>query len=178
MLASIRNLSLVAVATGTCGVAIFVSALLPYSAADATSRDRLWEESLTAVGSCESALNNALSTGTQCLLGTGLNLLLGAGTRFADEYGREVFGEHFQLVGGLNYLSEAGLGADLDAVLPLSQSVLPEGGPAGSSFFFQQGITRWWNSRANSRSDFRHGVVHRFRVPSSPVSGRAFLSPP
>ena len=168
MLSSIRNLSPVAVATGTCSVAVFVFALHSYSAADATSRDRLWEESLTAVGGCESALNNTPSVGTQCLLRTGLDLLLGAGTRFADEHGREVFGEHFQLVGDLKYLSEAGLGADLDAVLPLSQSVLPEGGPAGSSFFFQQGITRWWNSRSNSRSDLRHGVVHRFRVSAKP----------
>ena len=153
---------------GTCGAAVLVFTLLPYSAADANSRDRIWEESLAAVGSCESALNDTLSVGSRCLLGTGLDLLLGAGMRFADEYGQEVFGEHFQLVGDLTYLSEAGLGADLDAVVPLSQSASPEGGPTSSSFFFQQGITRWWNSGSNRRSDLRHGVVHRFRVSAKP----------
>ena len=138
------------------------------SAARADSFDRYWRDSLTAASACEATLNNTLSAGTRCLLGAGLDLMLDAGTTLTASYGKEVFGEHFQLAGGLSYEGEGGLSADLDAVIPLSQSASPEGRPASSSFFFQQGITRWWNSRSIRRSDLRHGVVHRFRVSAKP----------
>ena len=147
--------------------AAFASAV-GVSAARADSFDRYWRDSLTAASACEAALNNTLSAGTRCLLGAGLDLMLDAGTTLTASYGKEVFGEHFQLAGGLSYEGEGGLSADLDAVIPLSQSASPEGRPAGSSFFFQQGITRWWNSRSIRRSDLRHGVVHRFRVSAKP----------
>ena len=147
--------------------AAFASAV-GVSAARADSFDRYWRDSLTAASACEATLNNTLSAGTRCLLGAGLDLMLDAGTTLTASYGKEVFGEHFQLAGGLSYEGEGGLSADLDAVIPLSQSASPEGRPAGSSFFFQQGITRWWNSRSIRRSDLRHGVVHRFRVSAKP----------
>ena len=147
---------------------VALSLAISVSTARADSSDRYLQASLMAAGACEAELNSTLSAGTRCLLGAGLDLMLDSGMTFTNTYGKEVFGERFQLTGNLSYESEAGLNADLDAVIPLSQSVSLEGGLAGSSVFFQQGITRWWNSRSKRRTDLRHGVVHRFRVSANP----------
>ena len=145
----------------------------PVVEADVT--DRLWKEPVTALSDCAATINEDTSAGTRCLFGRGLSLMLDEGLRFANEVGQNKLGEHFQIVNNLTWSSSAGgggLGGDLDTVMPFS--LLPgvaTGRTVGSSFFFQEGITRSWDNSGANRNDLRHGLVHRFRLSGNPAAG-------
>ena len=145
-----------------------VTALAIGSSVQAAPPERIWQEALSRAGACEAALNETLSTGARCLFESGLNMALDEGTGLADEYGKQTFGDHFRVVGNLTYSSisdRAGLGGDLDVVLPLSGGDPTSAEAAsGSALFLQQGITRWWDSFGSLHNDLRHGLVYRFRV--------------
>ena len=131
-----------------------------------------WGISMFGVENCVGALQNTgneLTAVSDCAVEQVFSSLADSALQFVEQHGKTRFGEHFHIDRRLGLTASSGtLSADLDAVIPLSQSASPEGRPAGSSFFFQQGITRWWNSRSIRRSDLRHGVVHRFRVSAKP----------
>ena len=155
-----KNLSCFAIAT--------VAAVAVASSAQASSGEEVWSKALSHTRACEAALNVSLSTGADCLFGSGLNFVLDEGVGLADEYGKQTFGEHFQLIGNLTYSSisgENGLSGDVDIVLPLAGTDPTEIDMAPSSaLFLQQGVTRAWNSFGSFRNDLRHGLVYRFRV--------------
>jgi len=119
------------------------------------------------VGTCGTT-NQTFSEGTRCVLASGLNRLLDEGTRWASDYGKSTFGQHFRLVGNLSYSpipGQTGLFGDFDAVFPFAGSGSETGlQGSGSALFFQQGITRWWDSSSNLHNDLRHGMVYRFRA--------------
>ena len=154
-------------AAGTLVLAL-AAALASAPAAEADTFDDLWTDSWTAAGDCGAAFNGPLSDGANCLVGSGIELVMDAGVRFADDYGKSVFGEHFQFIGKATYREGTRFDADLDTVIPLTQSTAD--GPGNSSIFFQQGVTRSWDSGFGYRNDMRHGVVHRFRVADAPES--------
>ena len=142
--------------------------IIAASTAQADQADQILFESLSQARGCETVLNDTISEGTRCLFERGLNFALGRGTELADEYGKEAFGEYFQVVGSLRY-SKGPLGAqlqgDLDVVVPLVSSEPISGESAlGSALFFQQGITRWWDTYGSLRNDMRQGLVYRFPV--------------
>ena len=145
-----------------------VTALAIVSTVQAGSSERIWKEALSQARVCETAANEALSAGAHCLFGSGLNMALDEGMGLVDIYGKQTFGDHFQVIGNLTYSSisdRAGLGGDIDVVLPLSGGDPTQEEKASSSaFFLQQGITRWWNSVGLFRNDLRHGLVYRFRA--------------
>ena len=141
------------------------------SPAWADSVERIWTEGLMQVETCGTTLNDTLSEGARCLLGSSLDRVLEEGTRVTNDYGKAVFGQHFRLVGNLNFSpnpSLAGLVGDLDAVIPFPFFA---GGDSGvgptaldSALFLQQGITRWWDGSGSLHNDLRHGLVYRFRI--------------
>ena len=147
---------------------------------EADVTDRLWEEPVTALSDCAATINEDTSAGTRCLFGQGLSLMLNEGLRFANDVGQNKFGEHFQIVNNLKWSSSAGrrgIGGDLDTVMPFA--LLPgvaTGRTVGSSFFFQEGITRSWDDSGTARNDLRHGLVHRFRLSGDPGAGVVGLS--
>ena len=152
-------------------LAVGATASLWSSPARGDSAGRTWTEGLARIGTCGTTLDAASSVDTRCFLDRSFNRVLDEGTRFADEYGKTVFGQHFQLVGNLAYSAvpnQTGLVGDLDAVIPFlaggEHGVEAEG--SGSALFLQQGVTRWWDgSGSNSlRNDLRHGLVYRFRI--------------
>ena len=131
---------------------------------------------MQATQGCQAAFNNNISSGSRCLLGHGLNLALKEGVRRANEYGKDTFGENFQLVGDLSYRDGAGLQADLDTVIPLASADFLSDSSAASSVFFQYGVTRWMDSERGLRNDFRYGLAHRFRTSEKPNSNVIGLS--
>ena len=86
-----------------CAWALVGGLLLASAGANAGAADRYWNESLAAASRCEAAVNDSASAGLRCLLGSGLDLVSNEGLRFANEAGKEVFGEHFQVVGNLTW---------------------------------------------------------------------------
>ena len=153
--------------------ASFALAPIAFSAAaQERPTDRLWNETLNQARSCGTAFNETMSTGARCLFGRGLDIGLDEGTRLANEYGKQAFGEHFQVVANLTYspaTERSGLRGDLDVVFPLSGGEPMTGNETSSSaIFFQQGITRWWDSSGSLHNDLRHGLVYRFRVSDRP----------
>lgn len=146
------------------------SMAFPATAQESTP-DRLWSEALSEVTSCGTAFNATLSEGSRCLFSRSLNMALEEGTRLANDYGRQTFGEHFQVVSNLTYSpvsGQTGLRGALDMVLPLSQSESLAGGVSTSAIFFQQGFTRWWDGSGALHNDLRNGLVYRFRVSDRP----------
>jgi hypothetical protein len=141
--------------------------------ARAESGGRFWQEYLIHASRCEAALNDTGPEGARCLLGNGLKLLVGEGLRSADDYGKTVFGQHFQVVGRVTHspvLNGIGLQGDLDVVLPFAGAgaALSVGRQGASSLFFQQGMTRSWDGSGLFRNDLRHGMVRRFRLSNAP----------
>ncbi len=145
-----------------------LTVLASVSSVLAAPPERMWQEALGHARACQAALNEAMSTGAQCLFDGGLNLVLDEGTGLAEEYGKQTFGDHFRIIGNLTYSSTSGrakLGGDLDVVLPLSGGASASAEEASeSALFLQQGITRWWDSFGSLHNDLRHGLVYRFRV--------------
>ena len=141
---------------------IALAAALVFSPVESDAFDWFWQDSLTAAGSCGTAIDGTLSSGTSCLLDGGVNLLLKKSMDSADEYGKKAFGEKFQFFGDLSYQSGTGFVNDLDVVIPLAFTDKNQW--TRSSLFLQQGITRWRDSEGDSRDDFRFGVAYRFRL--------------
>ena len=137
-----------------------------FTPVDADAFDWLLEDSLTAVGSCGSAFEGALSSGTDCLLGSGVNLMLKKSIDSADKLGKKAFGENFQFFGDLSYQSGTGFTNDLDVVIPLAFTDKER--RTRSSLFLQKGITRWRDSEGDTRDDLRIGVAYRFRTSDKP----------
>ncbi len=139
--------------------------------AQAESGGRFWNQYLIDASRCEAALNDTAREGTRCLLGNGLNLLVGESMRYADGYGKMVFGQHFQVVGSVTHSPASngiGLQGDLDVVLPFAGATPSVGSQGASSLFFQQGMTRSWDGSGLFRNDLRHGMVRRFRLSNAP----------
>ena len=139
--------------------------------ARADARSGFWSDYLVQASRCQAALNKATSEGTRCLAGNGLKLFLEEGLRLTDAYGKNVFGQHFQVAGNLTHSpisSKIDVLGDVDVVLPFTGVGLAVGRPGSSSFFFQQGVTRSWDGSGSGsglfRNDFRQGVVRRFRL--------------
>ena len=136
--------------------------------------EQAWKQAGSIVNECGVALSAGPGQGAACMLGSGLNLLIDEGMLFANQTGKEVFGEHFQVAGSLGWSSASfgtgwsGFEADLDVIAPLTAFGPADKGARVSSLFFQQGITRWWDSSGSARNDLRYGVAHRFRVASAP----------
>ena len=155
------------------GIALAMGATVSLwsSPARGESVERIWTEGLTQIETCGTTLDDTSSVGTRCFLGSSFNRVLDEGTRFADDYGKTVFGQHFQLVGNLAWSpvpNQTGLVGDLDAVVPFFAGGEYGAGAeeSGSALFLQQGVTRWWDSSSASslRNDLRHGLVYRFRI--------------
>lgn len=135
----------------------------------ADSGNGVWTDYLTRASGCEDAINDDVSEGTRCLVGNGLVLMLNRGMGLADAYGKRKFGQHFKVVGDLNYSpvsNKIGIEGDIDVVLPFTGAAWAAGRPGVSSFFFQQGVTRSWDDSGSGlfRNDLRQGMVRRFRV--------------
>ena len=147
-----------------------VSISFPAAAQESTP-ERLWNETLIEATNCETAFNATMSEGSRCFFVRGLNVALDEAARLANEYGKQSFGEHFQIVSNLTYSpvsGQSGLRGDLDVVIPLSQSEPMAGDVSTSAIFFQQGITRWWDGSGFLHNDLRNGLVYRFRVSDRP----------
>ena len=151
-----------------CILALAAACVFTFTPINAEAFDWLLEDSLTAVGSCGSALEGALSSGTSCLLGSGVNLMLKKSIDSADKFGKKAFGENFQFFGDLSYQSGTGFINDLDVVIPLAFTDKER--RSRSSLFLQQGITRWRDSEGDTRDDLRIGVAYRFRTSDKPDS--------
>lgn len=152
-----------------CAWALVGGLALASAGASAGAADRYWNEPLAAASRCEAALNDSGSAALRCLLGSGLDLVSNEGLRFANEAGKDAFGEHFQMVGNLTWSptsASGGFEGNLDTVIPLSSVQTPH--DARPSLFFQQGVTRWWDGFGTIRNDLRHGMAHRFRLSDSP----------
>ena len=124
-----------------------------------------WDESLNAAASCESAFNQSESIGARCFADQAINQLLIKSSQHAEEYGKRVFGPHFQIHNRFNYSSSGGqLIGHIDAVVPFSFNEL-HGTKNGtnSAFFMQQGVTSWRDESYNLRNDQRTGFVFRFQ---------------
>ena len=150
-------------------VAAFATMLVALPATTEESpTDRLWNETLIQAQSCGTAFNETMSAGVDCLFGRGFGIAFDESTRLAAEYGKQYFGQHFQIVGNLTYSPASGqsrLLGDLDMVMPLSGGELADGREDyTSAFFYQQGITRWWDDSGSLHNDLRNGLVYRFRV--------------
>ena len=164
-----RNLSRLATTT------FVVTALTIVSTAQAGSPEQTWKKALNQARTCEAALNETVADGARCLFGRGVDLALDEGVRLANDYGKQTFGDHFQVIGNLTYSpisGRAGLGGDLDVVLPLSgDEPIAEEGSSRTALFLQQGITRWWDGFGSLHNDVRHGLVYRFRVSDEKDTG-------
>ena len=142
--------------------------------ARADSVGGFWSDYLTNASRCEDSLNDTASEGARCLFGNGPGACAGAKPapwRHIRKGG--VFGQHFQVAGNLDYSpvsGKFGILGDVDMVLPFAGAGLPVSRQGVSSFFFQQGVTRSWEGSGSGlvRNDMRHGVVHRFRLSSTP----------
>ena len=159
-------------------VAAFLTLLVPVSSiATAEPVGEILNESLLNLGECENASS---SRGEQCLLDSSLNVMVNMGMHFANAYGKRTFGERFQVVGDLSFSSgtnKSGLQGDLDIVIPFaSDTDFSDSQLARTALFFQQGVTRWRDDTGLLRNDFRHGVVHRFRLSGDPDSDIIGLS--
>ena len=132
----------------------------------------LLNDTLTNSRFCESSFNNNMSAGTSCILANALNAMLREGVHWATPLGKSVFGDNFNIVSKFapsQSLSGGGLQGDLDVVFPLAGAVSGSFDRlSGSALFFQQGMTRWWDSGGNARHDTRHGLVQRFRLTNDP----------
>lgn len=153
------------------GIALLMGTTVPLSSpAWADSVERIWTEGLTQIEACGTTLDDTSSVDTRCFFGGGFNRVLDEGTRFANDYGKTVLGQHFQLVGNLAYSTvpnQTGLVGDLDAVIPFAGGEYgAEAEESSSALFLQQGVTRWWDSSSSNslRNDLRHGLVYRFRI--------------
>ncbi|MDE0658016.1 MAG: inverse autotransporter beta domain-containing protein [Gammaproteobacteria bacterium] len=150
--------------------------------AHAGTSERVWQQSGSIVNECATQLGSGAGHGVACILGGGLNLLIDEGLLYANQSGKKLFGEHFQVVGSLGWSSASfgtgfsGFEADLDVVAPLAAYGPSDHGGFEQSLFFQQGITRWWDSYGTARNDVRYGVVRRFRVSSAPDADIVGLS--
>ena len=143
-------------------LALAATCVFTFAPIDADAFDWFLEDSLTAMGSCGSAIEGALSSGASCLLGSGVNLMLKKSIDSADKFGKKAFGENFQFFGDLSYQSGTGFINDLDIVIPLAFTDKER--RTRSSLFLQQGITRWRDSEGDTRDDLRIGVAYRFRT--------------
>ena len=153
--------------------AVALLACLYVNNAVADSTDQLTNLALQITQSCHAALNSSPEQGMRCAVDNGVNQLIGKGVELANERGRAQFGEHFQITSRLNWSSDNGqteVSGDLDVVAPLSfaGNKSPLGGV--SSFFTQQGVTRFRDTSGAMRNDLRHGVAYRFRLNKDPES--------
>ena len=156
-----------------CAFALMLGLVSLPSVVRAEPDGGFWRDYLTHASTCEDALNDRVSEGARCLFGNGLKLVLDESLRLGDAYGKRVFGQHFQVAGNLSYSpvsSKFGIEGDVDMVLPFAGAGSSAGRYGGSSFFFQQGVTRSWDGSGSGlfRNDLRHGVVRRFRVSRAP----------
>ena len=155
------------------GIVLAMLFVANYPLAQADATDRLWEYSLNSAQACQSAINETTEAAALCFLGDGINHLLDRNIDFANEQGKETFGEHFQITNRLSWSSVAGhigFSGDLDMVTPFSFTSGSNSPNAASSFFLQQGVTRWRDETGATRNDFRHGMTHRFRLSEEPDS--------
>ena len=157
-----------------CILVLSVALVFTFTPIKADAFDWLLENSLTAAGSCGTAIDGTLSSGTGCILDSGVNLLLKRGMDSANEYGKKAFGEEFQFFGDLSYQSGTGFINELDVVIPLAFTDTDQ--RTRSSLFLQQGITRWRNPEGDSRDDLRIGLAYRFRLTDGPDSGVVGMS--
>ncbi len=147
---------------------IALAAALIFSPVQSDAFDWFLKDSLTAAGSCGTAIDGTLSGGTSCLLDGGANLLLKKSMDSANEFGKKAFGENFRFFGDLSYQSGTGFVNDLDVVIPLAFK--DKDRRTRSSLFLQQGVTRWRDSGGDSRDDLRIGMAYRFRLTDEPDS--------
>ena len=128
------------------------------------------ESALAGLAACGDAFESATHAGTDCLEGKAVNdIVLSRAARFADAYGKSVFGQHFSLKQRLTYApAGGGFSGEIDAVIPLVSGLADDGDVADAALFLQQGLTRWTDSAGFLRNDLRYGMAHRFDVANMP----------
>ena len=134
---------------------------------------------LSGALACGNALEQGVSSGYRCFLEQMVNgILLDQTTKYANAYGKRLFGEHFSFVNRMTYSQMGGgFSGEVDTVVPLAGlagfagftgfSGQEDGAEAGA-FFFQQGVSSWTDSQGLQRYDMRYGVVRRFNVSDEP----------
>ena len=144
---------------------------------------------LSGALACGNAFEQTAAAGSDCLMEQAVNLaerginelLLNKAAHFANAYGRRLFGEHFSLANRLTYSPlDGGFSGELDTVIPLASFAAFTGGEGAgvstTTFFLQQGITRYTDSQGLLRNDLRYGAVHRFNLSSEPGANVVGLS--
>ena len=135
------------------------------------------QETLSRAGmACANAPEGPAAT--DCLVGQALNnVVMEQVSRFANEQGRSLFGEHFSIANRLRWSSGGtGLGGDIDAVFPLSfgaalapvSTASDEPGAESNALFLQWGVSRWTDDKGMRRDDMRYGLVRRFALSDTP----------
>ena len=133
---------------------------------------------------CGHAFERGVSSGYRCFMEQMVNgILLDQTTRFANAYGKRLFGEQFSFVNRFTYSQlGGGFSGEMDTVVPLA-ALAGFAGFGGmeldaesGALFFQQGITSWTDSQGLRRYDMRYGVVRRFNVSEEPGTNVVGLS--
>ena len=177
-----------------CLRAVAIASMLALGAVSAHAVDTTPDSVSFADGSLRPLLTAAECTttpeqgvSTDCLLnrtlGQALNdVVMGEVTRYANERGRELFGERFRLTNRLSWSpGGSGISGDIDAVFPVSFAATQELAPGAervetSALFFQWGVTRWTDGNGVPRDDLRYGVVRRFALSDTPHADVVGLS--
>ena len=130
------------------------------------------ESALAGLAACGDAFESATQAGADCVEGKAVNdVFLDRAARFADSYGKSMFGRHFSLNQRLTYApAGGGFSGEIDAVIPLGVPGLANDDDVTdtTALFLQQGLTRWTDSAGFLRNDLRYGVVRRFDVADIP----------
>ncbi len=122
---------------------------------------------------CGNDFEQSTRSGWRCLSGHLGDLVVEQTSSFVNERGRALFGPNFRFVQSLSWSPYGeGLNGNMDTVLPVASfSAKPGSGPAvvnTGAFFFQQGATRWTDSRGRRRNDLRYGAAYRFSLWGEP----------
>ena len=122
---------------------------------------------------CGNDFEQSTRSGWRCLSGRLGDLVVERTSSFVNERGRALFGSNFRFVQSLSWSPYGeGLNGNMDTVLPVASfSAKPGSGaavPNTGAFFFQQGATRWTDSRGRRRNDLRYGAAYRFSLRGGP----------
>ena len=153
-----------------------LSAVLPLtlaagpSLAAGAAAERAWERSTGCLTSATSG-GGDLASGADCIGNRLGGLLLDETARVLADRGRAMFGENFRLAHRMAWAPFGnGLAGELDMVVPLGFTGTARADGEGdalyrSTFFFQQGVTRWRDRHGLQRNDLRLGTAFRFTLP-------------
>ena len=166
--------------------AIAVCAVAVAHLGAAHANDSTYGSTLFGIASsCGDAYKSSSQAGSDCLQGTikGTvvnDFLLSHTARYADAYGKQVFGGNFSLTNRLTYSSDTeDFSGELDMVIPVasfgggrqagfSGGAGEGGGSETAALFLQQGLTRYTDNDGLLRNDLRYGAVHRFSLSGRP----------